>query len=69
MRNAAIFRSQHSASCPSRAQFGARSIDLQIAPLHALVPTIVSLRRIEAGEFVMLDHGVRCSMDNGHHRA
>ena len=29
-------------------------------PLHALV---VSLRRIDAGEFVMLDYGVRYSMD------
>ena len=29
-------------------------------PLHALVPTIVSLRRIEAGEFVMLDYGGAC---------
>ena len=34
------------------------------APLHALVPTIVSLRRIEAGEFVMRDYGVHYSMDN-----
>ena len=30
----------------------------------ALVPTIVALRRIEAGEFVMLDYGVHYSMDN-----
>ena len=44
-------------------------VSAEDAPLHALVPTIVSLRRIEAGEFVMLDYGVRYSMDNGHHRA
>ena len=31
-----------------------------------LVPTIVSLRRIEAGEFVMLDYGVRYNMDAAH---
>ena len=36
------------------------------APRCALVPTIVSLRRIEAGEFVMLDYGVRYSMDAAH---
>ena len=28
------------------------------APRCALVPTIVALRRIEAGEFVMLDYGI-----------
>ena len=30
----------------------------------ALVPTIVALRRIEAGEFVMLDYGIHYDMDN-----
>ena len=30
-------------------------VSAEDAPLHALVPTTVSLRRIEAGEFVMLD--------------
>ena len=39
-------------------------VSAEDAPLHALVPTIVSLRRIEAGEFVMLDYGVRYSMDD-----
>ena len=34
------------------------------APRCALVPTIVALRRIEAGEFVMLDYGIRYDMDN-----
>ena len=32
------------------------------APLCALVPTIVALRRIEAGEFVMLDYGINYNM-------
>ena len=41
-------------------------VSAEDAPLHALVPTIVSLRRIEAGEFVMLDYGVRYSMDAAH---
>ena len=36
-------------------------VSAEDAPLHALVPTTVALRRIEAGEFVMLDHGVRCN--------
>ena len=34
------------------------------APRCALVPTIVALRRIEAGEFVMLDYGIHYDMDN-----
>ena len=41
-------------------------VSAEDAPLHALVPTIVSLRRIEAGEFVMLDYGVRYNMDAAH---
>ena len=41
-------------------------VSAEDAPLHALVPTTVSLRRIEAGEFVMLDYGVRYSMDTAH---
>mgnify|MGYP003305643164 CR=1 FL=1 len=41
-------------------------VSAEDAPLHALVPTIVSLRRIEAGEFVMLGCWMRYSMDNGH---
>ncbi len=32
------------------------------APRCALVPTIVALRRIEAGEFVMLDYGINYNM-------
>ena len=36
-------------------------VSAEDAPLHALVPTIVSLRRI-----VMLDYGVRYSMDAAH---
>ena len=34
------------------------------APRCALVPTIVALRRIEAGEFVMLDYGIHYDMNN-----
>ena len=34
------------------------------APRCALVPTIEALCRIEAGEFVMLDYGIRYDMDN-----
>ena len=37
-------------------------VSAEDAPLHALVPTIVSLRRIEAGEFVMLDYGINYNM-------
>ena len=33
------------------------------APRCALVPTIVALRRIEAGEFVMLDYGTQYMLD------
>ena len=33
------------------------------AQLCALVPTIVALRRIEAGEFVMLDYGIHYDME------
>ena len=33
------------------------------APWCALVPTIVALRRIEAGEFVMLDYGTQYMLD------
>ena len=33
------------------------------APLHTLVPATVALRRIEAGEFVMLGCGIQYSMD------
>ena len=40
-------------------------VSAEDAPLHALVPTIVSLRRIEAGEFVMLDYGVRYNLQHG----
>ena len=32
------------------------------APRCALVPTIVALRRIKAGEFVMLDYGINYNM-------
>ena len=32
------------------------------APQCALVPTTVALRRIEAGEFVMLDYGINYNM-------
>ena len=39
------------------------SVSAEDAPLCALVLTIVALRRIEAGEFVMLDYGVHYSMD------
>ena len=38
-------------------------VSAEDTPLHALVPTIVSLRRIEAGELVMLDYGLCYSMD------
>ena len=41
-------------------------VSAEVAPLHALVPTIVSLRRTGAGEFVMLDCGVRYTMDAAH---
>ena len=38
-------------------------VSAEDAPLCALVQTIVALRRIDAGEFVMLDCGVHYSMD------
>ena len=38
-------------------------VSAEDAPLHALVQTIVPLRRIEAGEFVMLGCGIQYSMD------
>ena len=40
-------------------------VSAEDAPLHALVPTIVSLRRIEAGEFIMLDYGINYNMQLG----
>ena len=40
--------------------------DTPLRRAYNLVPTIVSLRRIEAGEFVMLDYGVRYNMDAAH---
>ena len=39
-------------------------VSAEDAPLHALVPTTVSLRHIEVSEFVMLGYGVRYSMDD-----
>ena len=41
-------------------------VSAEDAPLHALVQTTVSLRRTGAGKFVMLDYGVRYSMDAAH---
>ena len=40
------------------------SVTVVDAPLCALVPTIVALRHIEAGEIVMLDYGIHYDMNN-----
>ena len=62
-----IFRKLRDRVAGKRADAG---ITAALNAMYAhLPPTIVSLRRTEAGEFVMLDYGVRYSMDNGHHRA